>query len=152
MAFLFGEFEISMDVKGRFLLPGGLRKQLSEGEQDVFMIGRSQENCLNFYTKEAWDVYAAKVISKNTFDEEDRMFKRLYFNGATWVNPDSAGRLLIPKHLLVHAGLEKDITMVCMGDYIEIWDTKVYTEILAVNQKNYKTLSTKVMGGPPTNG
>jgi MraZ protein len=146
MAFLFGEFDISMDVKGRFLLPGGLRKQLTDDELAVFMVSRGPDNCLNFYTKPSWDVYAAKVISKNTFSEEDRMFKRLYFNGATWVEPDTAGRLLIPKTLIEYGKLEKDITLVCMGDYMEIWPTEKYKKMLETNQQNFNTLSNKVMG------
>jgi MraZ protein len=152
MTFVFGEFDISMDVKGRFLLPGGLRKQLSDAELDVFMINRSQENCLNLYTKDGWEAYSAKVVQQNTFEYDDRMFKRLYFNGATWVNPDSAGRLLLPKHLLQYANLDKDITMIGMGDYTEIWDTEVYKKLLADNQPNYTTLSNKVMGGQQSNG
>jgi MraZ protein len=152
MAHLFGEFEVSLDAKGRFLLPVALRKQLSEAELTMFMVSRGQEPCLSFYTKANWDVYAAKVISKNSFSEEDRMFKRLYFNGATWVEPDTAGRLLIPKTLIEYAQLGKDIVISCMGDIMEIWDSNAYKQLLTQQQSNYNTLSNRVMSNSNSGG
>jgi MraZ protein len=146
MAFVFGEYEVSMDAKGRIMLPGALRKQLSEAEQASFMLSRGQEACLNFFTKTGWDEYAAKVISKNSFSQDDRMFKRLYFNGATWVEPDNAGRLLLPKHLVEYGQLQKDIVISCLGDFMEIWDSATHKKLLQQNQPNFSDLSNKVMG------
>lgn len=146
MAFLFGEFNISIDAKGRFLIPAGYRKQLTKEETLTFMVNRNQEGSLNFYTKAQWEIYAARVIAKNTFTDDQRMLKRLYFNGATWVEPDSAERVLMPKNLLEYAQFEKDITLVCMGDYSEIWPTDKYIKMMNDNQKNYNDLSNKVMG------
>ena len=145
MTLLFGEFNISMDAKGRFLIPAGYRKQLTKEEMLKLMVNRNQEGSLNLFTKEQWEAYSAKVIAKNTFTDQERMLKRLCFNGATWLEPDAADRVLLPKNMLDYGNFDKDITLVCMGDYSEIWPTEKYLNLLSENQKNYNELSNTIM-------
>jgi MraZ protein len=64
----------------------------------------------------------------NDFDPKVREFRRYFLNGATEVEPDSAGRLLIPPNLKVHADLQKDIVLVAAVNKIEIWDSSKYKQ------------------------
>ena len=123
-----GEFEVTLDAKGRFLLPAGLKKQLPEGEVVKFIINRGFEKCLALYPVKNWEPLFADISKLNDFDPKVREFRRYFLNGATEVEPDSAGRLLIPPNLKVHADLQKDIVLVAAVNKIEIWDSSKYKQ------------------------
>ena len=123
-----GEFESTLDSKGRFLLPAGLKKQLPEGESTRFVINRGFEKCLSLYTMESWDPLYAKISKLNDFDPKVREFRRYFLNGATIVEPDSAGRILLPPNLKEYAGLEKDIVLASAVDKVEIWAKDKYQQ------------------------
>lgn len=121
-----GEFEATLDPKGRFLLPAGFKKQLPEGENTRFVINRGFEKCLSLYTMQSWEPLYAKISTLNDFDPKVREFRRFFLNGATIVEPDSAGRLLLPPNLKAYAGLEKDIVLASAVDKVEIWSKENY--------------------------
>ena len=123
-----GEFESTLDSKGRFLLPAGLKKQLPEGESTRFVINRGFEKCLSLYTMESWEPLYAKISKLNDFDPKVREFRRYFLNGATIVEPDSAGRILLPPNLKEYAGLEKDIVLASAVDKVEIWAKDKYQQ------------------------
>jgi MraZ protein len=123
-----GEFEATLDPKGRFLLPAGFKKQLPEEEQHRFVINRGFEKCLSLYPVKNWEPLFARIKGLNDFDPKAREFRRYFLNGATYVEPDSAGRLLLPPNLKAHADLTKDIVLVAAGDKIEIWDSNKYKQ------------------------
>ncbi|MDP9229662.1 MAG: division/cell wall cluster transcriptional repressor MraZ [Bacteroidota bacterium] len=124
-----GEFEATLDTKGRFLLPAGLKKQLPDKEGVSFVINRGFEKCLSLYPIKNWEPLFADINKLNDFDPKVREFRRYFLNGATIVEPDSAGRLLVPPNLKEHAGVEKDIVLVSAVNKIEIWDSKKYRQL-----------------------
>src|SRR3984885_5205799 len=117
-----GEYEATLDSKGRFLLPAGFKKQLPEEGPAQFVINRGFEKCLTLYPIKIWEPIFARIGQLNDFDPKVREFRRYFLNGATMLELDSAGRLLIPQNLKEYAGLEKDIVLVSAVDKIEIWD------------------------------
>ena len=123
-----GEFEATLDAKGRFLLPAGFKKQLPEEEGHRFVINRGFEKCLSLYPVKNWEPLFARIKGLNDFDPKAREFRRYFLNGATYVEPDTAGRLLVPPNLKAHAELEKDIVLVAAGEKIEIWDSNKYKQ------------------------
>lgn len=150
MAGFLGEFEVTLDAKGRFLLPAGLKKQLPEGENTHFVINRGFEKCLSLYTKQAWEPVFAKISSLNQFDPEVRNFVRYFLNGATEVEIDSAGRLLLPPNLKEYAGLVKDAVLSSSVDKIEIWSKDAYQQFFeSYSPTQFSSLAQKVMGGEP---
>jgi len=150
MAGFLGEFEVTLDTKGRFLLPAGLKKQMPEGENTHFVINRGFEKCLSLYPKQSWEPVFSKISALNTFDPEVRSFVRFFLNGATEVEIDSAGRLLLPANLREYAGLEKDIVLTSGVDKIEIWSKASYQEFFDNYSPNqFSALAQKVMGGEP---
>lgn len=124
-----GEYEATLDAKGRFLLPAGFKKQLPEEGAAHFIINRGFEKCLTLYPQQSWDPIFSEISKLNDFDPKVREFRRYFLNGATQLDLDSAGRLLVPKNLAEHAALDKDIVLVSAVNKIEIWDRNLYKQL-----------------------
>ena len=136
-----------MDAKGRFLLPAGFKKQLAGETANQFVINRGIENCLSLYPLQSWEPIFAKVSKLNDFEPKVRQFRRYFLNGATNVELDTAGRLLVPKALIEYARLEKDVVLVSAVDKIEIWDKNKYTQFCeSFSPDSFSDLANEVMG------
>jgi MraZ protein len=147
-----GEFEATLDAKGRFLLPVGFKRQLPEEEASKFVINRGFEKCLSLYPLKSWEPLFADISKLNDFDPKVREFRRHFLNGATFVEPDSAGRLLVPPNLKEHAGLEKDIVLVAAVNKIEIWDSNKYKQLFeSFSPEAFSSLADEVMNKKPGN-
>jgi MraZ protein len=142
-----GEYEVTLDPKGRFLLPASFKKQLPEEGSSQFVINRGLETCLSLYPVKIWEPLFEKINKLNDFDTKVRQFKRYFLNGATMMELDSAGRLLVPQSLRDYAGLDKDIVLVSMGKRIEIWDLSKYKKELfeSYSQEEFKNVAGDVM-------
>ncbi|MBE2229785.1 MAG: division/cell wall cluster transcriptional repressor MraZ [Chitinophagaceae bacterium] len=142
-----GEFEATLDAKGRFLLPAGFKRQLPEEETSRFVINRGFEKCLALYPMRTWEPLFQKITGLNEFDPKQREFRRAFLNGATFVEPDSAGRILLPPNLKMYAGLQKDIVLMATGDKLEIWDSNKYKEIFdSLSSESFSDLGDQVLG------
>jgi MraZ protein len=142
-----GEYEATLDAKGRFLLPAGFKKQLPEAEGSRFVINRGFEKCLALYPVKNWEPLFADISKLNDFDPKVREFRRNFLNGATFVEPDSAGRLLVPPNLKMHADLQKDIVLVAAVNKIEIWDSNKYKQLFdSISSETLSDLGKKVLG------
>ena len=143
-----GEFEATLDAKGRFLLPSGFKKQLPDTETGRFVINRGFEKCLALYPMRTWEPLFAKVNGLNEFDPKQREFRRAFLNGATYVEPDTAGRILLPPSLKVYAELQKDIVLMATGDKLEIWDSNKYKQFFdSISSDALSDLGNQVLGG-----
>ena len=142
-----GEFEATVDAKGRFLLPAGFKRQLPEEETNRFVINRGFEKCLALYPMRTWEPLFEKITGLNDFDPKQREFRRAFLNGATFVEPDTAGRILLPPNLKAYAGLQKDIVLMATGDKLEIWDSNKYKEIFdSLSSDTFSDLGNQVLG------
>jgi MraZ protein len=139
-----GEYEVAFDAKGRFLLPSGFRKQMAEGTGGQFVIKRDFENCLTIYPIATWNAISDKLSKLNDLLPAVRQFKRLFLNGATVVELDSADRLLVPKQLQEYAGIKKDAVLAAQGNKIELWDKDSYYKYLQDNSVNMSRLAEEV--------
>jgi len=147
-----GEYEVTLDAKGRFLLPAGFKKQLPEEGASHFVVNRGIEKCLSLYPTQSWEPIFSELSKLNDFDPKVREFRRFFLNGATQMELDSAGRLLIPKNLAEYAGLEKDIVLVSAINKIEIWDKNKYKEFFETfSPENFSKLANDVMNKTVTN-
>ena len=140
-----GEYEVTLDAKGRFLLPASLKKQTGE-EAGSFVINRGFEKCLGLYPMKSWEPIFEEISKLNDFDPKVRSFRRYFLNGATMMELDSASRLLIPQNLKDYAGLEKDIVLVTAVNKIEIWDKVKYQQFFeSFSPEAFSSLAYTVM-------
>jgi len=128
MAKFQGEYESTMDSKGRFLMPAAVKKQLPESENS-FTISRGAGNCLTLYPKSTWDNILNKISGLNDLDPRVVVFKRNFLRGATEVSLDATGKLNIQKSLMEYAGLDKDIVIFGVLSRFEIWDKNKYNQM-----------------------
>ena len=143
-----GEYEATLDAKNRFLLPAGFKKQLPEEGSTVFIINRGFEKCLTLYPLKNWDPIYANLSKLNDFDPKVREFRRYFLNGATQLELDSAGRLLVPPNLKLYAGLDKDIVLAAAVNKIEIWDKGKYQQFFdSFSPETFSNLAEQVMTG-----
>ena len=143
-----GEFEATLDAKGRFLLPAGFKRQLPEEETNRFVINRGFEKCLALYPMRTWEPLFEKITGLNEFDPKQREFRRAFLNGATFVEPDTAGRILLPPTLKAYAGLQKDIVLMATGDKLEIWDSNKYKQLFdSISSDALSDPGSQVLGG-----
>lgn len=113
---LIGEFQHSLDPKGRVNFPAKLR----EGLGARFIVTKGLDNCLFVYSEEEWAVLAEKI--RGLPMSKARGLQRFLFAGAVDVEPDKQGRVLIPANLREYAGLTKDIMIIGASVRAEIWD------------------------------
>ncbi|HVK48770.1 MAG TPA: division/cell wall cluster transcriptional repressor MraZ [Pseudobacter sp.] len=143
-----GEYEATLDAKGRFLLPAALKKQIPEEAGTQFVINRGIESCLVLYPTLSWKPIFSRLSKLNDFDPKVREFRRKFLNGATNIELDSAGRLLVPPNLKEYAGLDKDIVVVSAVNKIEIWDKVKYQQFFeSSSSDNFSQLAYQVMAG-----
>jgi MraZ protein len=146
MANLFGEFLCKLDSKGRFMLPSGLKKQLSNGDQERFVINRGFEKNLTLYPESEWLKISKEINSLNLYTKKNREFVRYFFRGASEITADSTARVLLPKPLLDYAGLDREIILFAYGNRIEIWSKELYESTLDVEPDDFSVLAEEVMG------
>lgn len=146
MAGLVGEYECTLDEKGRFLFPAGLRKQLSAESKEMFMMNKGFENCLSLYPMDEWEKTSERLSKLNLFKPKNRMFYRLFHQGAKQLSLDKAGRILIPTALMERIGLKKEIMLTAYNDRIEIWDRQEYFQFMEENIGDFSDLADEVMG------
>jgi MraZ protein len=146
MASFLGEFEATLDSKGRFLLPAGFKRQIPEGESTRFVINRGFEKCLSLYPMQSWQPLYDQISTLNDFDPKVREFRRYFLNGAIIVEQDAAGRLLIPQNLKEYAGMEKDIVLAAAVNKLEIWDKDKYQKFFeSYSPDDFSVLAQSVM-------
>ncbi|HSV88353.1 MAG TPA: division/cell wall cluster transcriptional repressor MraZ [Bacteroidales bacterium] len=146
MGYLLGEYECKVDPKGRFMLPAGLKKQLSESDQERFVINRGFETNLTLYPNSEWQKISQEINTLNLYSKKNRDFVRYFFRGASEIIPDSAHRLLLPKSLLDYAGIEKDIVLFAYGNRVEIWAKEAYEDMMGREPEDFSSLAEEVMG------
>jgi len=141
-----GEFNCKIDAKGRVMLPAALRKQLNPDANERFVMNRGFEQCLVLYPKNEWEVISAEVNKLNQYVKKNREFVRYFYRGATELELDANGRLLLPKRMLQYAGINKEVVLFAYGNRIEVWDKDKYDNLLTDEPEDFADLAEEVMG------
>jgi MraZ protein len=118
-----GEYEHTIDAKGRMAVPAKFRGQLDRGA----VISKGMGRCLSIYTMMRWEEKSAALVEGKS-DEALRDFERRVFPSASEVELDGQGRLVIPPKLRAYAGLTSEVTVAGVRDHIEIWDRAAWQE------------------------
>lgn len=117
-----GEYSHSIDPKKRLALPSKFRGEL--GSRVV--VTRGLDHCLFVYPIKVWEEIAGKLGALSVGEMKTRSFTRLMLAGASDVDLDTQGRVLVPEYLKSAAGLKKDVTIVGLYNRLEIWDSAAW--------------------------
>lgn len=146
MAGFLGQYPCKLDNKGRIKIPTGLKKQFDPEIKGRFVISRGFEKCLILYPINEWRKITAKLDKLNMFVRKNREFVRYFYRGATELQLDNADRLLLPKHLLGYANIDKETLLTAQSNTIEIWDHETYEGIMSGDSDEFADLAEEVMG------
>ena len=113
-----GEYNHTIDAKGRLIIPARFRELLGE----EFVLTKGLDGCLFVYPNEEWQNIEEKFRNVPLTSKDARKFSRFFFAGATTCEVDKQGRILLPAVLREFAGLEKEVVSVGVLQRIEIWD------------------------------
>ena len=146
MIHFLGEYEVTLDAKGRFLLPAKLLSQLPEGAATNFVINRGFDDCLHLYPMQNWMAVSSEIEDLPDYEDDNRKLKKYFNYGVATAELDSANRLLLPANLKDYAGLAKDVVLSCSKKRIEIWDKSKYHQFFdSLTPVAYSSLYNRVM-------
>jgi MraZ protein len=115
---LIGEFKHSIDSKKRLAIPSKLRKDMGI----KIVLTRGLDNCLFVFTLQEWEKLADQLKALSFTQSNTRAFVRLLLSGASEVDIDALGRILVPDYLKEYAGLKKKVVIAGLYNRLEIWD------------------------------
>lgn len=118
-----GEYNHTIDAKGRLIMPSKFRDALGE----EFVVTKGLDGCLFVYDNDAWQEFEGN-LAKLPPSKQSRQLVRFFSAGAALVEVDKQGRILIPANLREFAGLEKDVVLIGVAGRVEIWDKEKYDE------------------------
>ena len=117
-----GEYNHTIDAKGRLIIPSKFRESLGE----EFVVTKGLDGCLFVYDNHEWHVFEEKLKGLPLNSPDARKFTRFFLAGAATAEVDKQGRILIPPVLRDFAALEKDVTLIGVGGRVEIWSKERY--------------------------
>lgn len=127
MHMFMGEYNHTIDAKGRLIVPSKFREVLG----DAFVVTKGLDGCLFVYDNEEWKRFEEKLRALPITNKEARQFVRFFLAGATEAEVDKQGRILIPNVLREFAELTKDVVLVGVGSRIEIWSRERFEDTAA---------------------
>ena len=119
---LMGEYEHSLDAKGRLIMPAKLRQDVG----DKFILSKGLDGCLFAFSMQEWLNFENKLKSLPLSDKNARSFVRFFLAGATECEIDKQARFLIPNNLRQAAKLEKEAVIIGVGTRLEIWNKETW--------------------------
>ncbi|MGN1081427.1 MAG: division/cell wall cluster transcriptional repressor MraZ [Acutalibacteraceae bacterium] len=117
---LTGTYEHNVDSKGRVFMPIKLRSDLG----DNFVVTKGLDGCLFVYSMSEWTRLDQEIRALPF--SQSRNIQRFLFASAVEVEPDSQGRICIPKILRDYAKLEKNATIIGASTRVEIWSKDLW--------------------------
>ena len=117
-----GDYQHSLDNKGRLFIPAKLREELGE----IFFLTLSMDRCLCAYSADSWQALSEKV---NAMPYVKQRKMRPLFAYAARCELDAQGRALIPQNLRDYAGLEKNVTVIGCNNHAELWNSELWNEV-----------------------
>lgn len=121
---LIGEYEHSLDAKGRLIMPAKLREDIGE----KFIVTKGLDGCLFAFSQKEWEVFEQKLRALPVSNKNARDFSRFFFAGAIECEIDKQGRFLISSNLREFAQLEKDVVIIGMNSRLEIWSKEKWQQ------------------------
>jgi MraZ protein len=160
------EFDCKLDDKGRLALPARVKNAILQAQQQMLLpaekveeqqsqleniaedeainslwLCRGFEPCLTFYLKSDFDLILQQIMKLNAFSPRERSFQRTFLRGVAELEPDKAGRMLLPKRHLDYAQLEREAILVGVGNRFELWNPDVYEQYVLTDIEDFAAMA-----------
>ncbi|MGO4372039.1 division/cell wall cluster transcriptional repressor MraZ [Paenibacillus sp. 2TAB19] len=136
-----GEFQHSIDEKGRIIIPAKFRDSLGS----TFIATRGLDNCLFVYPMSEWAVLEEKLKSLPLMKADARAFTRFFFSGATECELDKQGRVNLPSHLRDYAKLDKECMVLGVSGRVEIWSKQTWDGYYEQSEQAFNEIAEKLV-------
>ena len=141
----YGEYEHTIDRKGRLIIPSRFREVMKEHYTDRLVVTRGLDKCLFLFPEDEWRTQESRFRQFSFTKQEARRFNRFYFSGATELSFDRQGRVLIPPYLKEFAGIKRDVMLAGVSNRIEIWDKEAWRKFYEEFKETYEQVSEKLL-------
>lgn len=138
---LMGEFQHSIDSKGRLIVPAKFREELG----DSFIVTRGLDGCLFGYPLEEWIRVQEKLQALPLAKKQARQFVRFFYSAATECSVDKQGRINLPQTLIDFAGLKKACYLIGVSQRIEIWSQSRWESFAEEAEASYETIAEEMI-------
>ncbi|CAM4446926.1 division/cell wall cluster transcriptional repressor MraZ [Paenibacillus phoenicis] len=136
-----GEFQHSIDDKGRIIIPAKFRELLGSS----FVVTRGLDQCLFVYPMQEWEVLEQKLKALPLMKSDARAFTRFFFSGATECEWDKQGRVNLPSNLRQYAKLEKDCVVLGVSNRVEIWSKDTWEQYFQQSEDTFNEIAEKLV-------
>ena len=119
-----GEYNHTIDAKGRLIIPSKFREALGS----EFVLTKGLDGCLFVFPMKEWEAFEEKLRSLPLIDKNARKFSRFFLAGASTCELDKQGRILVPGKLREFAQMDKEVVLTGMLDRIEVWSKEQWLE------------------------
>ncbi len=139
MIFL-GTYKHNIDTKNRITLPSKFIDKLS----NQIFISKGFDGCLEIRNEKDFKDYSNSLLSHSNTKANVRQVQRVFLSLTNKAELDSANRILLPANLLEIAGITKEVTIIGVGDKIEIWDSKTFASYSKAAESQYESAAEKI--------
>lgn len=136
-----GEYQHSLDDKGRVTIPAKFRELLGAS----FVATRGLDSCIFVYPMAEWEIMEQKLKSLPLMKSDARAFSRFFFSGATECQWDKQGRVNLPPNLRQHAKLDKDCMILGVSNRVEIWNKELWEQYFGQSEDSFNEIAEKLV-------
>jgi MraZ protein len=125
---LLGAHEHTIDDKNRLTLPAKFRQAFADG----VVVTRGLDGCLYAFRRSDWDrLVESRLATLDPLSAKGRRLQRHFYSGASETELDKQGRVMLPRELIEHAKLGREVVVAGVNDRLEIWDRDAWRKELA---------------------
>ncbi len=135
-----GEFEHTIDPKGRLAIPVKFRAALADGA----VVARGLDSCLTLYPRKEWESLAGRIAALPITEPNARSFARHMLAGAIDVDADKQGRIVLPSYLRQYAGLGASVVIAGLYNRLELWDKAKWHDDSRLSQANSSDIASQL--------
>ena len=136
-----GEYNHTIDNKGRIIVPAKFRKDLGEN----FVLTRGLDSCIFIYPHSEWKQLEQKLKALPLTKGDARAFSRFFLSGATECSLDNQGRIQIPENLRSHADLKKEVVVIGVSSRVEIWSKENWKDYQSEAEESFENIAEEIV-------
>lgn len=136
-----GEYQHSLDAKGRLIIPAKFRDELGESA----VMTRGLDNCLFLFPLSEWKSLEEKLKTLPLTKADARQFVRFFFSGATDCELDKQGRIVVPQNLRDYGKMDKEVTVIGVSNRVEIWSTENWSTYMDAAEESYEEIAEHIV-------